>query len=73
MPSVLDLITVAIQQKMIVTAMYQGLVKGCVRTSCGYKIKGGGQELNLCSFVLSVCREEQKWLTSGRKMEMYSP
>jgi hypothetical protein len=39
MPSVLDLITVAIQQKMIVTAMYQGLVKRMcahvvVRTSC---------------------------------------
>lgn len=50
MPSVLDLITVAIQKKMIVTATYQGLVRVMCPHVVGYKSNKKGQELNALFF-----------------------
>jgi hypothetical protein len=51
MPSVLDLIVAAIQQKLIVTATYQGRVRIMCPHVVGYKAtKQHGQELNALFF-----------------------
>jgi len=50
MQSVLDLIVMAIQQKLIVTADYQGRVRIMCPHIVGYKDSKNGQELNALFF-----------------------